>query len=89
MVGHSFGSMIGTLMAKARPDLFYAYVGTGQVADSKEGNVVGYRLSLREAQSVGDAQAVADLKAVGPPPIKTARDGSCSTSGEWFGKVAT
>ena len=34
VVGHSFGSIIGLRMVRARPDLFYAYVGTGQVADS-------------------------------------------------------
>lgn len=32
LVGHSWGSILGVLMAKTRPDLFYAYLGTGQVA---------------------------------------------------------
>jgi pimeloyl-ACP methyl ester carboxylesterase len=32
LVGHSWGSILGVLMVKTRPDLFYAYVGTGQVA---------------------------------------------------------
>ena len=33
LVGHSWGSILGVFMAKARPELFYAFVGTGQVAD--------------------------------------------------------
>jgi pimeloyl-ACP methyl ester carboxylesterase len=32
LVGHSWGSVLGFFMVKARPDLFYAFVGTGQVA---------------------------------------------------------
>jgi len=32
LVGHSWGSVLGFLMVKARPELFYAFVGTGQVA---------------------------------------------------------
>ena len=34
LVGHSWGSTLGVHMVKARPDLFYAFVGTGQVADA-------------------------------------------------------
>lgn len=33
LVAHSFGTILGLRMVGARPDLFYAYVGTGQVAD--------------------------------------------------------
>jgi pimeloyl-ACP methyl ester carboxylesterase len=31
LVGHSWGSYLGIHMAKQRPDLFYAFVGTGQL----------------------------------------------------------
>ena len=33
LVGQSAGSMIGLLVAKRRPDLFYAYVGTAQLVN--------------------------------------------------------
>jgi pimeloyl-ACP methyl ester carboxylesterase len=42
LVGHSWGSILGTFMVKARPDLFYAYVGTGQVADEARNYAVAY-----------------------------------------------
>jgi pimeloyl-ACP methyl ester carboxylesterase len=32
LLGHSWGSILGVHMVLQRPDLFYAYVGTGQVA---------------------------------------------------------
>jgi pimeloyl-ACP methyl ester carboxylesterase len=70
LLGHSWGSVLGTLMAKARPDLFHALVGTGQVVDFKEGNVVAYSLALQTAEALGDSAAVAELKAIGPPPYK-------------------
>lgn len=70
LVGHSWGSVFGVLMAKARPDLFYAFVGTGQVKDFKEANVVAYRLALQTADALGDSDGVAELKAIGTPPFK-------------------
>jgi pimeloyl-ACP methyl ester carboxylesterase len=33
LVGHSWGSLLGVFMVKERPDLFDAFVGTGQVSD--------------------------------------------------------
>jgi len=33
LVGHSHGAYFGALLAEKRPDLFYAYVGLGQVGD--------------------------------------------------------
>lgn len=33
LVGHSHGTYFGALLAEARPDLFHAYVGLGQVGD--------------------------------------------------------
>ena len=30
LIGHSWGSVIGTRMVQRRPDMFAAYVGTGQ-----------------------------------------------------------
>lgn len=62
LVGHSWGSVFGVLMAKARPDLFYAFVGTGQVKDFKEVDGVAYRLALQTADALGDSDGVAELK---------------------------
>ena len=50
IVGHSFGSIIGLQMARAKPDLFYAYVGTGQVADNAKNYVVAYEELLKKAR---------------------------------------
>lgn len=68
---HSFGSILGLTMARTRPDLFYAYVGTGQVADSNRNYVVAYDALLRKAKAVGNEEAIADLNRIGAPPYKS------------------
>ena len=68
LVAHSFGSLLGLRMVQARPDLFYAYVGTGQVADETRNYSVAYSSLLKKAQATGNQQAIAELRRVGPPP---------------------
>jgi hypothetical protein len=58
-------------MASARPDLFYAYVGTGQVADGKKNYEVAYNALLKKAKAVASPQALDELHRVGPPPYKS------------------
>lgn len=68
LVGHSWGSILGVFMAKARPSLFYAFVGTGQVADPSRNYAVAYDALVKKAQGIGDQRAVRELNEVGPPP---------------------
>lgn len=68
IVGHSWGTILGTHMAKAHPDLFYAYVGAGQVVNAQENEALNYARVLEKAKALGDAKAVAELQASGPPP---------------------
>jgi len=68
IVGHSWGTILGVHMAKARSDLFYAYVGTGQEANVQENETVIYARVLDTARTLGDTKAVTELEASGPPP---------------------
>lgn len=68
VVAHSFGSILGLRMVQARPDLFYAYVGTGEVADETKNYSVAYAALLEKAQSTGNQQAIDELRRIGPPP---------------------
>jgi pimeloyl-ACP methyl ester carboxylesterase len=68
LVGHSWGSILGVFMVKARPELFYAFVGTGQVGDSTRNYAVAYAELLKKAERVGEQRAIRELKEVGPPP---------------------
>ncbi len=68
LVGQGWGSVLGLLMVKSRPDLFLAYVGTGQIVDPLQDGRAAYALALKSAEGAHDEQAVTDLKAAGPPP---------------------
>lgn len=71
LVGHSWGSVLGFLMVKARPDLFYAFVGTGQVAAVfSQSSAAAYTALLERASRDANEQAIKELKEIGPPPYK-------------------
>jgi pimeloyl-ACP methyl ester carboxylesterase len=68
IVGHSWGTILSIHMAKKRPDLFYAYVGAGQVVNAQENEALNYTRVLDKAKALGDIKAVAELQGSGPPP---------------------
>lgn len=68
IVGHSWGTILSIHMAKAHPDLFYAYVGAGQCVNAQVNEALNYARVLDKAKALGDTKAVAELQASGPPP---------------------
>ena len=88
LLGHSWGSILGTQMVKQRPDLFSAYVGTGQVSDMKRSLKLAYSETLRRARTVGDAKAVRDLERIGPPPYADSDFGKIPVLFKWLGAYA-
>ncbi len=73
LVCHSFGSILGLRMVRARPDLFYAYVGTGEVADETKNYTAAYDALVKKAQATANQQALEELKSIGPPPYSSGR----------------
>jgi pimeloyl-ACP methyl ester carboxylesterase len=74
LLGHSWGTMIGVRMAKERPDLFSAYVGTGQVVSIAEKEPVDYARTMARLRAAHDSEGIAALERVGPPPYKSNSD---------------
>lgn len=72
LLGHSWGSALGTLTVKQHPELFYAYIGTGQAADLAEQLKRTYQFDLQQAVTRNHKKALQQLKAIGPPPYPTA-----------------
>lgn len=68
LMGHSWGTIIGTRAIQQRPDLFYAYIGTGQMVNVKETHQTSYKLLLDNAEKTGDVQYAKELKDLGEPP---------------------
>jgi pimeloyl-ACP methyl ester carboxylesterase len=70
LLGHSWGSVLGVLMAKQKPDLFQAFVGTGQVGRPAGAYDVAFDALLAKARALGDGRALRELQEIGPPPYK-------------------
>jgi pimeloyl-ACP methyl ester carboxylesterase len=68
LVGVSWGSSVGVQMVRARPDLFYAYVGTGQAVNQRKYRPLAYTQLLADAHERNDRRAIQELEANGPPP---------------------
>lgn len=68
LMGGSWSSILGTHMAKARPDLFYAYVGSSHLARSADNLKASYDKTMALAKAGGDTDAIGKLEALGPPP---------------------
>ena len=54
VLGHSWGSVVAVTMVQLRPELFAAYVGTGQVVSWKATADIQYDLLLAKARKDGD-----------------------------------
>jgi pimeloyl-ACP methyl ester carboxylesterase len=64
----SWGTVLGAIMIKRRPELFCAYVGAGQFVNAAQSEPLGYRLALKRAELLGDSKALKALRQIGPPP---------------------
>ncbi len=71
LIGSSVGSLIGIMMAKQRPDLFYAYVGTDQNAPDPQN--LTYRLTVDALRAAGNAKGVQLVEKMGPDPTRWSR----------------
>lgn len=68
LVGHSWGTIIGVRAALKRPDLFYAYVGIGQVVNTVDNERLSYQYAVDQAAKSGNEAAVKELKSIYPYP---------------------
>lgn len=74
LMGGSWGSILGIHMIKSRPDLFYAYVGTGQIVSYRENQNASYTKLITLARAADDQKTVAAIEALGPPPWTNPRN---------------
>lgn len=71
LMGESWGTILGIWLARDRPDLFHAYVGSGQMVSTTENDVLGYQLALRYLENRGDTERLERLRRRGPPPYRS------------------
>ena len=68
IIGKSWGSLLGALLAKRRPDLLYAYIAIGQTVAWEENLEESRRLMIAYAQNESDQATVDLLMSAGPMP---------------------
>ncbi|HKW22478.1 MAG TPA: alpha/beta hydrolase [Ktedonobacterales bacterium] len=68
VLGSSWGTILGIKLVQQHPDLFYAYVGHGQMVNTTENDIMGYQFALKYAADHGNTNTVNALKRNGPPP---------------------
>jgi len=67
LLGHSWGSILGTLVARDHPERLHAYVGMGQVVNMRSNEQLSYEFALRRAREMGDEVAIRELSRLRPP----------------------
>jgi pimeloyl-ACP methyl ester carboxylesterase len=89
VVGHSFGTVLGVLMAARAPERIGAYVGASQVVDWGLQEERSYDWALAEARRVGHAKAMAALEEIGRPVDGVYRRGTASVEVQrrWLGSL--
>ncbi len=61
LLGHSWGTYIGSLVAKKAPELFHAYIGVGQIGSAKESEKEAYDFILQTATARQDKKALKEI----------------------------
>jgi pimeloyl-ACP methyl ester carboxylesterase len=68
LMGHSWGTVIGVKAALARPDLFHAYVGIGQVINTRTNEKLSFEYGLEQARKANNTEAIRELESIAPYP---------------------
>jgi len=92
VLGHSWGTVLGTRLARQHPDWLHAYIGVGQVVNMRRNEALGFDFALREARADHNEEAVRELQALQPypgdEPLTLARMATRSKWETWYGGVA-
>jgi pimeloyl-ACP methyl ester carboxylesterase len=67
LIGHSWGSILGTLTVRDHPELFHAYIGMGQVVNMVRNEEVSLEFVLEQARAEGNTEALSELEGLSPP----------------------
>ncbi|WP_052016437.1 MULTISPECIES: alpha/beta fold hydrolase [unclassified Paenibacillus] len=62
LVGHSFGTYIGTKAAAKAPDKFMVYIGIGQMADTPQSELDSLEYTITQAKQAGNTEDVESLE---------------------------
>jgi pimeloyl-ACP methyl ester carboxylesterase len=70
MLGESWGSTLGVLAVQRRPELYYAWIGSGQMVSQRETDRRLYQDMLAFADRTNNQGTASKMSAFGEPPYK-------------------
>jgi proline iminopeptidase len=70
ILGESWGSTLGVLAVQQRPDLFHAYIGSGQMVSQRETDRIIWRDLLAYADRTDDGELYDQVLTLGEPPYR-------------------
>ena len=68
LLGESWGTILGVLAAQQRPDLYHAFIGSGQMVSVRETDRRLYHDVIDYAVRAGDDDLAAQMRGYGEPP---------------------
>ena len=68
LVGESWGSALGIFLIDKAPELYHAFIGTGQMVSFLDTEIMDYELAMKIATEKGDSEIVKKLESNGYPP---------------------
>lgn len=70
LTANSWGTIPSVQAVQQRPELFHAYIGTGQMVNNRETDRMFYEDTLAWADATGNDGLVERMRANGPPPYR-------------------
>lgn len=68
LYGVSWSSIVGIWVVQEHPELYHAFVSTGQMVNTVENDRMGYELALQHLEQTGQDRRAERLRSNGPPP---------------------
>jgi len=70
LLGESWGTTLGVLAVQDRPDLFHAYIGSGQMVSQRQTDRIIWRDLLAYADRTGNGDVYDQILTLGEPPYR-------------------
>lgn len=67
ILGHSWGSYLGMRTIERYPELYYAYIGIGQVSNQALSEEISYDFVMNKAKETNNTKAIEQLESIGRP----------------------
>ena len=80
ILGHSWGTFLGSFMINKHPELYYAYIGIGQVGNTIVSEQKSYEFAVAEARRRNDEKALKQLQQLKMPAADAGSD-------EWYNYI--